>query len=72
MVNLTFNEMANYKIGRTDIEIPRRIKILMNELNIDENDFSFDEKIPHNLLNLKGVRKSPQRCFFGHPSRCMF
>ena len=37
IVRRYFNEMTNYKIGRTDIEIPRRIKILMNELNIDEN-----------------------------------
>jgi len=29
--------MVNYKTGLVDIEVPTRIKVLMNELNIEEN-----------------------------------
>ena len=36
IVRRYFNEMVNYKIGQVDIEVPRRIKVLMNEIGIDE------------------------------------
>jgi uncharacterized protein (UPF0371 family) len=34
-----FNEMKAYKLGLTTIDIPNRIKILMNQLNIDRDYF---------------------------------
>ena len=37
IVRRYFNEMCNYKKGLVDIDVPQRIKVLMNELNIDEN-----------------------------------
>lgn len=37
IVRRYYNEMNNYKMGIIDEEIPNRIKLLMNELNIDEN-----------------------------------
>jgi len=37
IVRRYFQEMVNYKTGIVDIQVPERIKILMNELNIDEN-----------------------------------
>ena len=37
IVRRYFNEMCNYKLGLTDSESPKKIKLLMNELNIDEN-----------------------------------
>lgn len=36
IVRRYFNEMNNYKMGLVDFEVPEKIKILMNELNIDE------------------------------------
>lgn len=37
IVRRYFNEMKLYKLGRRSIEIPQRIKVLMNKLDIDEN-----------------------------------
>ena len=37
IVRRYFNEMNNYKMGLVDFEVPEKIKILMNELEIDEN-----------------------------------
>ena len=37
IVRRYFQEMNNYKLGTVDIEVPEKIKILMNELEIDEN-----------------------------------
>ena len=37
IVRRYFNEMTHYKIGQVDADIPRRIKVLMNEINIDES-----------------------------------
>ena len=37
IVRRYFNEMKNYKLGLIDIDIPEKIKMLMNELNIDED-----------------------------------
>ena len=34
-----FNEMKSYKLGLSPIEIPNRIKMLMNQLNIDRDYF---------------------------------
>ena len=37
IVRRYFNEMVNYKMGIIDYEIPEKIKILMNELDINED-----------------------------------
>ena len=37
IVRRYFNEMVSAKIGQIDAEVPQRIKVLMNELDIDEN-----------------------------------
>ena len=37
IVRRYFQEMTNYKLGLVDAEVPEKIKILMNELEIDEN-----------------------------------
>ena len=37
IVRRYFGEMNNYKMGLVDYEVPEKIKILMNELEIDEN-----------------------------------
>jgi len=37
IVRRYFQEMSNYKMGLVDIEIPEKIKKLMNELNINED-----------------------------------
>lgn len=37
IVRRYYQEMKNYKLGIVDEDVPRRIKMLMNELNIDEN-----------------------------------
>lgn len=37
IVRRYFNEMCSYKMGQIESDIPQRIKVLMNELNIDEN-----------------------------------
>ncbi len=37
IVRRYFNEMASAKIGQIDPEVPQRIKVLMNEIGIDEN-----------------------------------
>lgn len=37
IVRRYFQEMVNYKMGLVDYEVPEKIKILMNELEIDEN-----------------------------------
>ena len=37
IVRRYFNEMVSYKMGLTDYEIPEKIKILMNELEINED-----------------------------------
>lgn len=37
VVRRYFNELCNYKQGISDLETVQKIKILMNELNIDEN-----------------------------------
>ena len=39
IVRRFYNEMKNYKLGLTSIEIPNRIKLLMEKLEIDENYF---------------------------------
>lgn len=39
IVRRFYNEMKNYKLGLTSIEIPNRIKMLMEKLKIDENYF---------------------------------
>ena len=36
IVRRYFNEMVNFKIGQVDADVPRRIKVLMNEIGIDE------------------------------------
>ncbi len=36
IVRRYFNEMSSFKIGQVDADVPRRIKVLMNEINIDE------------------------------------
>lgn len=33
-----FNEMKSYKLGRTPIEVPNAIKVLMNNLGLDEDN----------------------------------
>ncbi len=37
IVRRYFNEMVNAKIGQIDANVPQRIKVLMNEIGIDEN-----------------------------------
>ena len=37
IVRRYFNEMSSAKIGQIDPEVPQRIKVLMNEIGIDEN-----------------------------------
>ena len=37
IVRRYYNECCNYKIGKSDSDTIQRIKLLMNELNIDEN-----------------------------------
>ena len=37
IVRRYFGEMVNYKMGLTDYEVPEKIKILMNELEINED-----------------------------------
>ena len=37
IVRRYFNEMTSFKIGLVDADVPRRIKVLMNEIGIDEN-----------------------------------
>ncbi|MBQ7136892.1 MAG: DUF1846 domain-containing protein [Bacilli bacterium] len=37
IVRRYYQEMVNYKMGMVDIEVPTKIKLLMNELGIDEN-----------------------------------
>ena len=39
IVRRFYNEMKNYKLGLISIEIPNRIKMLMEKLKIDENYF---------------------------------
>ena len=37
IVRRFYNEMNNYKMGNTDEDTPKKIKMLMNELNLDES-----------------------------------
>jgi len=37
IVRRYYNEMCNYKMGLVKEEVPRKIKLLMNELNVNEN-----------------------------------
>jgi len=37
IVRRYYQEMVNYKMGMVDIEVPTKIKLLMNELGIDQN-----------------------------------
>jgi len=37
IVRRYYQEMVNYKMGLVDIDVPTRIKVLMNELGIDNN-----------------------------------
>ncbi len=37
VVRRYFNELCNYKQGISDFDTVQKIKLLMNELNIDEN-----------------------------------
>ena len=37
IVRRYYQEMVNYKLGLVDIDVPVKIKVLMNELNIDHN-----------------------------------
>ena len=37
IVRRYFQEMTNYKLGLVDLEVPEKIKMLMNSLEIDEN-----------------------------------
>ena len=37
IVRRYYQEKVNYKMGLVNIDVPERIKVLMNELNIDEN-----------------------------------
>ena len=37
IVRRYFQEMTNYKLGLVDLEVPEKIKLLMNSLEIDEN-----------------------------------
>ena len=39
-----FDEMKSYKLGQTSLEVPQRIKVLMNKLEIDENFFKIRKK----------------------------
>ena len=39
IVRRYFKEMTNYKLGLTDFDTPQKIKLLMNELNIDDSIF---------------------------------
>lgn len=40
VVRRYFQEMTNYKTGEVDLDVPEKIKLLMNELNIDEDIIS--------------------------------
>lgn len=44
IVRRYFDEMKAYKLGLTPIEVPQRVKILMNKLGIDENYMEIREK----------------------------
>ena len=51
VVRRYFNELCNYKQGISDLETVQKIKILMNELNIDENFLKVVE------VSKKNIRK---------------
>lgn len=53
IVRRYFNEMKSYKLGLTSIDIPNRIKVLMNNLNIDEDYFSI-----RNVAQKKAIEKN--------------
>lgn len=62
IVRRYFQEMTNYKLGLVDFEVPEKIKMLMNSLEIDENLIeprqaalkkSALEKVPVVALTLK-------------------
>ena len=44
IVRRYFDEMKAYKLGQKTIEVPQRIKVLMNNLEIDENFFKIRKK----------------------------
>lgn len=55
-----YKEKCNYKMGLVDEDVPKRIKLLMNELNIDEDYLDVvkpallkSEKIKTNVISLK-------------------
>ena len=45
IVRRYFQEMNNYKMGLVDLEVPERIKALMNELEINEDIFKSRKKV---------------------------
>lgn len=62
IVRRYFQEMTNYKLGLVDLEVPEKIKLLMNSLEIDENLIkprqaalkkSETEKVPVVALTIK-------------------
>ena len=44
IVRRYFNEMKAFKLGQTTIDVPQRIKVLMNNLGIDENYLEIRKK----------------------------
>lgn len=63
IVRRYFNEMNNYKMGLVDFEVPEKIKILMNELEINEDliiprsyalEKSTLEKVPCVAMDING------------------
>ena len=55
IVRRYFQEMTNYKLGLVDLEVPEKIKILMNSLDIDENLI----KPRQNALKKSSIEKVP-------------
>ena len=44
IVRRYFNEMKSFKLGQMSIDVPQRIKVLMNNLEIDENYLEIRKK----------------------------
>ena len=57
IVRRYFNEMTNYKKGLVDIDVPEKIKLLMNELGIDEKIFKTVEVARKKSKEKKNMKK---------------
>ena len=55
IVRRYFNEINNYKLGLVDLDVPERIKVLMKEMEINEDIFKTRKKVLDKSLKENGT-----------------